>query len=108
MARNSQPWSRRRDGDGRRICLACGKPVRTAPRECAQPKHHEAHDRKKSAENLRDRRVRGVAAIPRLEKQLAALREALKIGPNEHYSDCAVHNAPALPPGPCNCKPEAP
>ena len=20
-----------------------------------------------------------------------------------HYSDCAVHNAPALPPGPCDC-----
>lgn len=21
----------------------------------------------------------------------------------DHYSDCAVHNEPAYPPGPCNC-----
>jgi hypothetical protein len=21
-----------------------------------------------------------------------------------HKSDCAIHNAPALPPGPCDCK----
>jgi NADH:ubiquinone oxidoreductase subunit 3 (subunit A) len=23
--------------------------------------------------------------------------------PAQHASDCAVHNAPALPPGPCDC-----
>jgi len=25
----------------------------------------------------------------------------------QHASDCAVHNAPALPPGPCDCGAEA-
>lgn len=30
-------------------------------------------------------------------------RQALKSGCCGHASDCAVHNAPALPPGPCNC-----
>lgn len=24
---------------------------------------------------------------------------------DEHASDCALHNAPALPVGPCDCKP---
>lgn len=23
--------------------------------------------------------------------------------PHAHWSDCAVHNAPAYPPGPCDC-----
>lgn len=25
-----------------------------------------------------------------------------------HWSDCAVHNAPALPAGPCDCAKDAP
>lgn len=34
-------------------------------------------------------------------KRLNALRAA--VAPWVHLSCCAVHNAPALPPGPCNC-----
>jgi len=30
-------------------------------------------------------------------------RTGVPPAPGEHWSDCAVHNGPALPPGPCNC-----
>ena len=30
-------------------------------------------------------------------------RTGIPPAPGEHWSDCAVHNGPALPPGPCNC-----
>lgn len=29
---------------------------------------------------------------------------SVRVSPRQHDSDCAVHNGPALPVGPCNCK----
>ncbi len=43
--------------------------------------------------------------MARLVVEWRRMREALlPLGPDEHYSDCATNNGPALDPGPCNCK----
>lgn len=39
----------------------------------------------------------------RLDDALRAPMDAAVIPDNAHKSDCAVHNAPALPVGPCDC-----
>lgn len=48
--------------------------------------------------------------IDALEADVAKLRErlsdALAAG-GDHRSDCAVHNAPAFDPGPCDCNAES-
>lgn len=37
---------------------------------------------------------------------VAMIDAALKTEPSPHASDCAVHNMPAFPNGPCDCQPE--
>lgn len=43
-------------------------------------------------------------AITRLEEVLFWATEAIARRERGHASDCAVHNAPASPAGPCNCE----
>ncbi len=40
-----------------------------------------------------------------LRKKLRSVRQIV-LDVEGHASDCAVHNAPALPPGPCDCRDE--
>jgi hypothetical protein len=37
------------------------------------------------------------------EKLSKMARAAPRAGAVVHASDCAIHNAPAMPPGPCTC-----
>lgn len=39
----------------------------------------------------------------RIGDELWRAREKIRHPPAEHWSDCAVHNAPALPAGECDC-----
>jgi len=37
-------------------------------------------------------------------KDSVADPQAMPVGPLIHDSDCAIHNGPAMAPGPCNCR----
>jgi len=76
------------------VCAVCGTQAAKSPAQIAIENGYYAQ-----------RAMKAEARVEELEAQLKIthkLVEALR-GSVRHYSDCALHNAPAYDPGPCDC-----